>query len=123
MSEDDVDVITLDKPQRGAKDGYLQLFFINRKQFLEFLINENGDDGERVITLTRYMISAVTDDQIRDNLKQKLDKEIAEIQKRSMDNAAKHRELIKVAMDIQGDITAFFDEFLGVTHRLRVGMV
>lgn len=126
MSNGDTDeqIITLDKPQRGAKDGYLQLFFVSRQQMGRIISDENtGVTDHRIVTYTKYLISSITDDEIRFTIMKKYKENLAEIKQRPIDNQAKFGEIVDVSMEILGDVTAFYDEFLGITHRLKLGVV
>lgn len=120
---DDEQIITLDKPQRGAKDGYLQLFFISRQQMGRIISDEYGGATDyRIVTYTKYLISSITDDTIRANVMEKYKTTLDKIKNKNIDNQAKFDEIVDASMDVLGDVTAFYDEFLGVTHRLRVGV-
>lgn len=120
---EDEQIITLDKPQRGAKDGYLQLFFVSRQQMGRIIADDNiSTTDDRIVIYTKYLISSITDDTIRFNVMKKYTTKLNEIKEKQIDNQLKYDEIIDASMDVLGDVTAFYDEFLGITHRLRVGV-
>ena len=125
MSDDgEEQIITLDKPQRGAKDGYLQLFFVSRQQMGRIISDEYGGATDyRLVTYTKYMISSITDDTIRETVRKKYNDKLHEIKQTSSDNQDRFDKTVEASMEIMGDVTAFFDEFMGITHRLKVGVV
>jgi hypothetical protein len=118
-------VITLDKPQRGAKDGYLQLFFVSRQQMGRIISDaEGGVTDNRIVTYTKYLISSITDDTIRKTVMTVYKERLDAIKKqKDLGNEAKFEQIMDVSMEILGDVTAFYDEFLGITHRVRIGTV
>lgn len=124
MSEDSEEqIITLDKPQRGAKDGYLQLFFVSRQQMGRIISDESGGATDfRIVTYTKYLISSITDDTIRETVRKKYNDKLGEIKVKNLDNQQRFDETVEVSMEILGDVTAFYDEFLGITHRLKIGV-
>jgi len=121
--DDQLEMPEMNTPQRGSKEGYLQLFFISRQQFGRIIENSTSFTDERVIMYTRFMISSITDDDLRAEAEDNLDKDLEEIDKMEGSNEAKSKLRFKVCMYMLGDITAFYDQFLGVTHRLRIGNV
>jgi hypothetical protein len=125
MADDtDEQIITLDKPQRGAKDGYLQLFFVSRQQMGRIISDENaGVTDPRLVTYTKYLISSITDDKIRYNVMKKYKDLLEEIKGEGIGNEEKFDKIVDVSMEVLGDVTAFYDEFLGITHRLKIGVV
>lgn len=121
MAEEDI--IEFDRPTRGSKDGYLQLYFISRQQLGRIISDpDQSSTDRRIVTYTKFLISSITDDDIRDEVKQKYLGLIAEAKAKDTDNEQRHEELIDACMEILGDINAFYDEFLGISHRLKVGI-
>ena len=121
MAEEDI--IEFDRPTRGSKDGYLQLYFISRQQLGRIISDpDQSSTDRRIVTYTKFLISSITDDDIRDAVKQKYLGLIAEAKAKDTDNEQRHEELIDACMEILGDINAFYDEFLGISHRLKVGI-
>jgi hypothetical protein len=114
--------ISLNTPQMGGKDGYLQLFFLSRQQFGRIIEEAGGPSDKRLLMFTRFMISSVVNDVIRASLED----EISEIEKEVAllgTNEERAEALFVELMRIQGDVSAYFDQFLGISHRLRVGTV
>ena len=120
---DDNEMPEMNSPQRGSKEGYLQLFFISRQQLGRIIENMQSITDPRVVTYTRFMISSIPDDELRIKAEDEFEAAMSEINKKSISNEAKAEEKLIFCMQIQGDIVAFYDQFLGITHRLRIGMV
>jgi hypothetical protein len=117
------DIIEFDRPTRGSKDGYLQLYFISRQQLGRIISDpsQSSTDG-RIVTYTKFLISSITDDEIRDTVRKKYLKTIEDINNENYDNDIRHEKIIDACMEVLGDINAFYDEFLGISHRLKVGL-
>lgn len=121
MAEEEI--IEFDRPTRGSKDGYLQLYFVSRQQLGRIISDpDQSSTDHRIVTYTKFLISSITDDDIRGAVKEKYLNLIKETKEKDMDNEQRHEELINACMEILGDVNAFYDEFLGISHRLRVGI-
>jgi hypothetical protein len=51
----------------------------------------------------------------------KLMTKLKELDKKSMGNEEKASELFDICIDVLGDVTAFYDEFVGISHTLKIG--
>jgi len=127
MAEDasDGEAILLEKPERGAKDGYLQKFY-NESNNLSGVIRESdGISDHRIRLMTLKMIGGITDDTIRAKTFEFFFNEIKKISENPEWSADKKNEEIAnfCCGQMQGHITAFYDQFLGITHRLKLGGV
>jgi hypothetical protein len=127
MAEDasDGEAILLEKPERGAKDGYLQMFY-NSSNSLNGVIREsNGISDHRIRLMTLKMIGGITDDTIRAKTFEFFEHKIKEIHDHTDWSADKKNEEIAnfCCGEMQGHITSFYDQFLGITHRLKLGGV
>lgn len=114
----------VNRPQRGSRDGYFYLWIELNKQYGEIV--NSMDDGRydpRIYRKIRQMIATITDDSIRLYAWNLLDKTIYTIKTDSSYKTEKERhEAIMDTCDIiLGEIWAFYDQFMGVTHRLRMG--
>lgn len=117
------DIIEFDRPTRGSKDGYLQLYFISRQQLGRIISDpDQSPTDRRIITFTKFLISSITDDTIRDNVRVKYRGLLQDIKQKDIDNEQRHEEIVDASMEILGDVNAFYDEFLGISHRLKVGI-
>lgn len=124
MADEEVSTITFDRPKRGSKDGYLQLFFIQLREYGKLISDPTGSPTDRrLVTFTQFLIAHITDDDIRDEVRKKYKTLLTEIQARPLDNEAKYSEIVEATMEVVGDVVAFYDEFLGITHRLEIGVV
>jgi hypothetical protein len=125
------DSIQIDKPERGSKDGYLQTFFNTSLQMNRLIAEGNGISDPRIRLFTLKMISSITDDVIRktafDYFFQQIDtimvmKDPISGKLLSMDE--RNQKIADFCCgEMQGHITAWYDEYMGITHRLKLGRV
>lgn len=120
---EDLEMPEMNTPQRGSKDGYLQLFFLSRQQLGRIIENMQAVTDPRIVVYTRFMISSITDDTLRADAEDLFEEELVKIEKLEISNDKKGEMRLQLCMQIQGDIVAFYDQFLGISHRLRVGLV
>lgn len=120
---DDLEIPEINSPQRGSKDGYLQLFFISRQQLGRIIEQTQGVSDQRVLMYTKFMVSSITDDTLRKEAQDFLMKGLEEIAEEDASAEDKNKMIFNLCMDLQGHITAFYDQFLGITHRLKAGSV
>lgn len=123
MVLEDLEMPEMNSPQRGSKEGYLQLFFISRQQLGRIIETSTSITDKRIIMYTRFMISSITDDGLRAQAEDELDLLLKEIADKDISNEERAEQTFVVCMRLQGDIVAFYDQFLGITHRLRIGTV
>ena len=117
--------VEIEKPQRGSKDGYLDSFY-NASHALNTVIKEsNGISDHRIRLMTLKMIAGITDDTIRDKAFDYFFSEIEKINNTPGWSAEKKNQEIAdfCCGKMQGHIISFFDQFLGITHRLKLGGV
>ena len=114
----------VNRPQRGARDGYYQLWLEMNKEYMKIIANM-GDKryDARIPRMVRHMIASITDDSIRLYAWNLFDSTMYNIRKKTPELSVEERsELIMDMCDvILGEIGAFYDQFAGVTHRLRMG--
>lgn len=126
-SEDtsDGEAILLEKPERGAKDGYLQKFYNESNSLSGVIRDSNGISDHRIRLMTLKMIGGITDDTIRAKAFEFFNGKIKEINDNTEWSADKKNEEIAnfCCGEMQGHITSFYDQFLGITHRLKLGGV
>jgi len=124
MADEEISTISFDRPKRGSEDGYLQLFFIQMREYGKMISDPNASPTDkRLITFTMFLISHITDDNIRQEVREIYLSKLDEIANMQLDNEAKSSEVVAASMGIVGDVVAFFDEFMGITHRLEIGVV
>jgi hypothetical protein len=114
--------LTLGTPKRGAKEGYLMLFFSSRASLGNIIAQMEDATDPRLLMFTKFLISSITDDDIRDDVWKKLDANIKEIDRGDGTNEEKAKKRNDVCMEILGDVTAFYDEFMGISHTIRIGV-
>ena len=120
----DPDNIMLDKPERGSKDGYLQTFNNMRMQFGKIIVESNGVSDHRIRLYTLSAISTVTDDNLRKTMFDYFQQEIEKINKLDIGVDERNQRIADFCVgEMWGQITSFYDQFLGITHRLRLGTV
>ena len=118
----DGEQIVLEKPERGAKDGYLQMFYNSSQQMNRVIAESNGISDHRIRLLTLKMIGGITDDTIREKAFQYFDARIKAITDTNKSADEKNQEIANFCCgEMQGHITSFYDQFLGITHRLKLG--
>lgn len=115
--------IELASPLREGPQGYQQSRFQSIYTMGEIIKSLEHWNDIRVYAKTMHDISTVTDDDLRDAAFQHLDEYIKEEQDKAKTETEKGRALFRACMRIQGDITAFYDEYVGVTHRLAIGVI
>jgi hypothetical protein len=112
------DKINLNAPWRGAKDGYLQHYFITRENMSRILMNVTSYCDPRIPLMTEFFISGITDDKCRELLfsrkESKYQEYLEEISDPGSDDLA--YAMSKACLRVLGDITAWYDEFLGITN-------
>ena len=124
------DSITVDKPERGSKDGYLQTYFNTSLQMNRLIAEGNGISDPRIRLLTLKMISGIADDGIRKKTLDYFFQKITDIMQEK-DSAGKLLSMEERNQKIadfccgeaQGMILAWYDEYMGITHKLRLGKV
>lgn len=126
----DGESIILEKPERGAKDGYLSAFFNASQQMNRVIAESNGISDHRIRLLTLKMIAGITEDKIRKDAFDYFNQEIDNINHmKDKDGKAlsadEKNQLIAnfCCGDMQGFIISWYDEFMGITHRLKLGLV
>jgi hypothetical protein len=120
----DGEQIILEKPERGAKDGYLGSFFVASQQMNRVIAESNGISDHRIRLLTLKMIAGITDDRIRQDAFEYFDAKITEINSTSKSADEKNQEIANFCCgEMQGHIVAFYDQFIGITHRLKLGTI
>ena len=117
--------ITLEKPQRGSKDGYLQAFFNASQQMNRIIAESNGIADFRFRLYTLKMIAGITDDKIRKTMLEYFDQRISDINNLTELTSDERNQKIAdfCCGEMQGHIVAWYDQFMGITHRLKLGEV
>jgi hypothetical protein len=113
--------INLGISKRGSKDGYLMLFFQSRSDLGNIIQQWTDWTDPRIMIYTKFLITSITDDEIRGNIMKKLNTRLKEIDDLKVSNDKSSKEIIEACIDVLGDVTAFYDEFLGISHTISVG--
>lgn len=114
----------INRPQRGSRDGYFYLWLELNKQYGEITNSmKSGGYDPRIYRKVRHMIATITDDSIKLYAWNLLEGTIHNIKTdKTLDTPAKQGEAIMDTCDIiLGEVWSFYDQFMGVTHRLRMG--
>lgn len=109
---------------RGSRDGYFFLWLDLNKKYAEIVVSmENKRYDPRLPRIIRQMIATITDDSIRLFAWNMFDKTINQIRNdKSLKTEESKTDLIMDMCDILlGELWAYYDQFMGVTHRLRAG--
>jgi hypothetical protein len=126
----DGESIILEKPERGAKDGYLNLWYNERRGLDSVIIQSNGISDHRIRLYVRAMISGIVDDDIRKESLDYFDDKIKAI-KTIKDESGRllsvdeQNQMIAdfCCGEMAGHVSSFYDQFVGVSHRLKLGKV
>jgi len=126
----DGESIVLEKPERGAKDGYLNTWYNERRGLDSVILQSSGISDPRIQLYVRAMISGIVDDDIREKALTYFDDKIKEIRKTMGDDKRllsldEQNQLICnfCCGEMAGHVSSFYDQFVGVSHRLRLGKV
>lgn len=114
----------VNRPQRGARDGYFYLWIELNKQYGDICNSMDGGRYDpRLYRKIRHMIGTITDDSIRLYAWNLLDGAINNIKNDTtlQTDSQKHEALMDICDVMLGEIWSFYDQFMGVTHRLRMG--
>ena len=116
--------LELDRPERGAKDGYLQTYFQQRLQMGDVIRLMQGDYDPRALYMTLELVAGITDDKLRMLAFEMVDKILTDAPIIHPDSVSKQHIYIMVeCAKVRGHVNAFYDEFLAITHRLKAGTV
>lgn len=115
--------IDLGIPKKGGKEGYLFLFFTARQQIGSLIAHMEGITDPRLEVFTRYMISSITDAETRSEILDEMDRQLDEIGRERTGVEERARAAMVVYMDALGAVSDWYDDFLGITHRLVIGTV
>lgn len=108
-------------PKKTAKEGYLTNYFIT-KQHLSSAIHEfKGPSDPRLRLYTYLLISDIVDDERRRAIYARFTKMIANILKnKELDGEDKSWKIVEAVVVTLGDISSFYDEYLGVSTHQRL---
>ena len=126
----DGESIILEKPERGAKDGYLTTWYNERRGLDSVIVQSNGISDHRIRLYVRAMISGIVDDDIRKQALKYFDNTIKEIKNTKGDDGRllsvdEQNQMIAdfCCGEMAGHVSSFYDQFVGVSHRLKLGKV
>jgi hypothetical protein len=119
--------VELDIPQKGMKPAWLGL--LTKKELLisQTLSQTTNPTDPRVIWLIKDLISSLPSKEVRIKIKKMWEEEFNKRKKEAQNNGGLTNEEegrlnIEVALEIKGEITEFIDEFIGLTHKLAIGV-
>ena len=116
--------VATDKPQRGIKDGYMELYYRTHDKMAQVIADSAGAPDHRIRSLTLYMISMFPDDNIRVKTFEYYQKRIADITKDIADVEERNQAIADFCCgEMCGHITSHFDMYMGITHRIVIGSV
>ncbi len=113
----------VNRPMRGSKDGYFYLWLDLNKQYGEIANSMTSKYDPRIYRKIRHMIATITDDSIRLYAWNLLDGTMNQIENdpKLKSESAKNDAVMDMCDVILGEIWSFYDQFVGVSHRLLVG--
>jgi len=111
------------RPQRGARDGYYYEFIELNKAYSRIIESMQGTYDPRLRRIVRQMIGTVVDDNLQiflwnliDGIEHNIDKDT------SLKPEARNNAKMDLCDLILGQISSYYDQFVGVTHRLKAGV-
>jgi hypothetical protein len=113
----------VNRPMRGSKDGYFYLWLDLNKQYGEIANSMTGKYDPRIYRKIRHMIATITDDSIRLYAWNLFDSTMNNIQNdpKLSTESMKNDAIMDMCDILLGEIWSFYDQFVGVSHRLLVG--
>ncbi len=113
----------VNRPMRGSKDGYFYLWLDLNKQYGEIANSMTSKYDPRIYRKIRHMIATITDDSIRLYAWNLLDSTMHQIENdpKLKSESAKNDAVMDMCDVLLGEIWSFYDQFVGVSHRLLVG--
>lgn len=119
----------LDLPQRGMKDQWLYIFYKQYANFNTLLTELEDVTDKRVLFIVKDMISTIPEEESRREMqncwKQMLEERLETARRESNGVISNEKEsyiAIDVALEVKGLVTDWLDQFMGVTHKLTVGL-
>ena len=108
-------------PRKSAKDGYLASYFITKQHLAAAIQDSRGPSDPRLRLFTHLLISDIVDDERRREIYARFTKMVANILKeKDLDGDEKSWKIVEAIMVTLGDISAFYDEYLGVSTHQRL---
>jgi len=108
-------------PKKSAKDGYLANYFITKQHLASAIQEFRGPSDPRLRLFTYLLISDIVDDERRRAIYARFTKMVANTLKNSsLDGDEKSWKVVEAVVITLGDISSFYDEFLGVTTHQRL---
>ncbi|MFA5408025.1 MAG: hypothetical protein WC343_04560 [Bacilli bacterium] len=111
--------INLGAPLRGAKDGYLQLFFITDQNIAQMLANLSDIRDPKISLNTDYQISSIADEDDREAIYAKkfaYYDEFLSLLPPDPSEEEKAQALAHACIRVLGDVTSWYDGFIASTH-------
>ncbi len=116
--------VSTDKPQRGIKENYMELYYRTHDKLAQIVAESNGVSDHRIRLYTLMMISMFPDDTIRKRTYDYFYQEIGKINKDTKDVEERNQKIAEFCLgEMQGLITSHFDQFMGITHKIVIGGV
>ena len=108
-------------PRMTAKDGYLTNYFITKQHLAAAIQSFTGPSDPRLRLFTHLLISDIVDDERRRAIYARFTKMVANILKNpDLDADDKSWKIVEAIMVTLGDISAYYDEYLGVSTHMRL---
>lgn len=108
-------------PKKTAKDGYLANYFITKQHLASAIEEFRGPSDPRLRLFTYMLISDIVDDERRRAIYSRFTKMVANISKNpGLDGEEKSWKIVEAIMLTLGDISSFYDEYLGVSTHQRL---
>jgi len=122
------DILELEIPRRGMKDHWLIVIAKQYEKFTEVLTTITDPTDPRPALLTRLLISSIPQKEgetTREEIKKKWEEILREKKEKALNNGGltnEERGIIEIeaSIEVLGYITDWFDEHLGITHKIEI---
>jgi len=121
---DNIKELELSSPLRDGPQGYMATWYMAYLNLNRLIASPDmqGYTDPRIEMSVRHHITLITDDAKRQDAIDMLEEEIKRLVKLGDSNEERGRALFIACMNIEGAIAGWFDEFMGVSHKLTVGI-
>jgi len=118
------DILELSSPLRDGPQGYMATWYMAYLNLNRLISSPDmqGYTDPRIEMSVRHHITLITDDGRREEAIKMLDDEITRLVNPKDGNEDRSRSRFIACMNVEGAIAGWFDEFMGVSHKLTVGI-
>lgn len=122
--------IEFNLPEAEMEGGMLGTFYQTLIVIANTITSVETHTDVRIPLITDFIISLITDDEIRDKVRERRDSMLDDkIKEAKGTNGSKLTNIeigeikFQVCMETIGEVVSFYDQFSGLTHKLAIGKV